>query len=119
MGEKLVVWDAVSINNGAGASYSYSYVIVGAVYDSDANTWVNIPKNGQWVGNDYPATSINISTITTGSELIFWGGNYMTPDSVSEGAIFDPNAPSAYAWTNITNAKEGSRYYYIYANVPE
>jgi hypothetical protein len=111
VGNKLVLW---SISFGSDHGY-YGYIVNGDVYDCELNVLSPIPI----IESPNIDQAAGRSTIvqSTGSELIFWGRGDYSGGNV--GAIFDPNAPSAYAWRKISDSLDGEQIYYIYGKVPE
>ena len=92
------------------------YIITGNVYDVELNVLSPIPTDGSPNISEY--STDNMIVQSTGSELIFWG-RLDDVDNFDVGAIFDPNAPSAYAWRKINDFIDGEQIYYIYGKVPE
>ena len=114
VGNKLVVWN---INDDPYPDPGdMDMIINGEVYDTELDTLSSIPTGES---PNISRTSIDSMIVqSTGSELFFWG-RLDDVDDFDVGAIFDPNAPSAYAWRKINDFIDGEQIYYIYGKVPE
>ena len=114
VGNKLVVWN---INDDPYPDPGdMDMIINGEVYDTELGILSPIPYGGS---PNISSSSIDTMIVqSTGSELFFWG-RLDDVDNTDLGAIFDPNAPSAYAWRRINDFIDGEQIYYIYGKVPE
>ena len=114
VGNKLVVWNIS--DDPYPDPGDMDMIINGEVYDTELNVLSPIPNNGS---PNISRTSIGRMIVqSTGSELFFWG-RLDDVDGLDVGAIFNPNAPSAYAWRKINDFIDGEQIYYIYGKVPE
>jgi hypothetical protein len=113
VGNKLISWRIVE--DPYPDPGDMDMIINGEVYDTELDILSPIPTGAS---PNISSTSIGRMIVqSTGSELFFWGE--AGDDDSDVGAIFNPNAPSAYAWRRINDFIDGEQIYYIYGKVPE
>jgi len=87
-GSKVIIWGGYDFDNG-------EYLSSGGCYDPDSNSWTSVSTLNN------PAKRIGHTAVWTGSQMIIWGGGYLTSGlDWSHRSGFGAYDPVADQWTS-------------------
>jgi len=86
---KMIIWGG-GTSSGVDANSSTNRVIInsGEAYDPVENTWKPLTISSS------PSPRLNFSAISTGSQMVIWGGNFVDSAAnhiLNTGGVYDPS----------------------------